>query len=95
MRRKTIKAATEKEQKMFMNPVRQRVFRTMKIIGAPITAKGLADAPKMPPASTKHHLTPLESIGLVSPITPKASMASPVSPVSPLNITARPTPKFV
>jgi DNA-binding transcriptional ArsR family regulator len=65
MERKAIKLTAEKELKIFMDPIRQRVLRTMEIIGTPITAKKLADELSMTPASAKHHLTQLESIGLV------------------------------
>ena len=67
MERKVIKLTTEKELKIFMDPVRQRVLRTMEILGKPVTAKGLADEMHMTPASAKYHLTQLESIGLVVP----------------------------
>lgn len=67
MERKVIKLTTEKELKIFMDPVRQRVLRTMEILGKPVTAKGLADEMHITPASAKYHLTQLESIGLVVP----------------------------
>lgn len=65
MARKIIKLTSEKELKIFMDPLRQRVLRTMELVGTPITAKGLADRMKMTAPSAKHHLTQLESIGLV------------------------------
>jgi hypothetical protein len=67
MERKVIMLTTEKELKIFMDPIRQRVLHTMEVLGVPITAKGLADELCMTPASAKHHLTQLESIGLVEP----------------------------
>lgn len=65
MNRKTIKLADEKALKIYMDPIRQRVLRTMEIAGIPLTAKKIADEINMTPASAKHHLTKLQSIGLV------------------------------
>lgn len=65
MEPKVIKLTTEKELKIFMDPVRQRLLRTMRILGKPMTTKGLADELGMTPASAKHHLAQLEQIGLI------------------------------
>lgn len=67
MERKIIILRTEKELKVFMDPMRQRLLRIMEIAGAPLTAKNIADRMKMTAPSAKHHLTQLESIGLVEP----------------------------
>ena len=67
MKRKIITLRTEKELKVFMDPLRQRLLRTMEIAGTPLTAKNIADRMKMTAPSAKHHLTQLESIGLVEP----------------------------
>jgi DNA-binding transcriptional ArsR family regulator len=55
----------EKELRIFMDPLRQRVLAHMEILGAPVTAKGLADALGIAPSSARHHLGQLESIGVV------------------------------
>ena len=65
MARKTITLSGEKELRIFMEPLRQRMLRTMEQIGDPVTPKKLADAMGITPSSAKHHLTKLESIGLV------------------------------
>lgn len=65
MTRKEIKLTSEKELKIFMDPIRQRVLRFMEITRTPMTSKRIADKLSMTPASAKHHLTQLESIGLV------------------------------
>lgn len=65
MERKILELSTEKELKIFMDPLRQRMLRTMAVIGKPVTAKKLSDAMKITPAAAKHHLLRLESIGLV------------------------------
>lgn len=48
-----------------MNPMRQRLLRIMHVMGEPVTTKRLADEMDITPASAKHHLAQLESIGLV------------------------------
>jgi len=65
LERAVVKLENEKELKIFMDPIRQRILRTMGMLGAPVTAKHLADVTGMTPASAKHHLGRLESIGLV------------------------------
>lgn len=67
MQRKIIKLTTEKELKIFMDPLRQRLLRTFEIEGTPLTAKGIADRMKITAPSAKHHITQLESIGLIEP----------------------------
>ena len=65
MPHKTITLSSETELRIFMEPLRQRMLRTMEIMGAPVTPKKLADAMGITPSSAKHHLTRLESIKLV------------------------------
>ena len=65
MERRILELSTEKELKVYMDPLRQRMLRTMAVMGKPVTAKKLADTMKITPAAAKHHLLRLESIGLV------------------------------
>jgi predicted ArsR family transcriptional regulator len=65
MERKILELSSEKELKIFIDPLRQRMLRTMAVIGKPVTAKRLADTMKITPAAAKHHLLRLESVGLV------------------------------
>ncbi|OQB23553.1 MAG: Helix-turn-helix domain protein [Firmicutes bacterium ADurb.Bin182] len=60
-----IKLSGEKELGIYMHPLRQKILRAMQIIGEPVTAKQLADRLCITPSSAKHHLTRLESIGIV------------------------------
>ena len=55
----------EKELRIYMHPLRQRILHTMEVKGEPMTAKQLADTLSITPASAKHHLVQLESIGVV------------------------------
>lgn len=56
---------TEKELRIFMDPLRQRVLECMESAGAPMTAKKIADALHIAPSSAGHHLRQLASIGVV------------------------------
>lgn len=66
MERKSIFLSTEKQLKIYVDPMRQRVLREMYIIGEPVTAKKLADKMKITPSSAKHHITQLETLGVVA-----------------------------
>lgn len=63
--RRTIRLTTLKQLKVYMDPLRQKMLRTMEILAVPVTAKKLADKMGVAPSSAKHHLTQLERIGLV------------------------------
>jgi DNA-binding transcriptional ArsR family regulator len=65
MEQPVIQLRTEKELKIFMDPLRQRMLRAMEINAQPLTAKKLADKMEITPSAAKHHLTQLESIGVV------------------------------
>jgi len=65
MEQTVVQLKTEKELKIFMDPLRQRLLRTMEIAAKPLTAKKLADKMEITPSAAKHHLTQLESIGVV------------------------------
>ena len=65
MEKKTIVLSSETELRIFMEPLRQRILRTMDIADIPMTAKKLADTLQITPSSAKHHLLKLEQIGLV------------------------------
>lgn len=65
MEKSCIKLSGEKELRIYMHPLRQKILRTMLISGSPMTAKQLADTLRITPSSAKHHLTQLESIGIV------------------------------
>ncbi len=60
-----VKLATEKELRIFMFPLRQKILRTMHLLGEPTTAKHIADTLGISPSSARHHLIRLQEIGLV------------------------------
>lgn len=63
--KKKIVLSTERELRIYMLPLRQRIIREMEIEGKPMTTKQLADKLKITPSSARHHLSKLEELGLV------------------------------
>ena len=61
----TIRLETEQQLRIYSLPLRQRILRTMRIIGKPVTAKQIADKLSLSPSSSRHHLLKLQEIGLV------------------------------
>lgn len=66
MSKKIITLTTEKELKIVMFPLRQKILRELSILGRPFTAKQIADKLGITPSSAKHHLGKLQEIGVVS-----------------------------
>jgi DNA-binding transcriptional ArsR family regulator len=65
MKKPTIYLKNEKELRIFMLPLRQKILNSMQVEGSPMTAKQIADRLAITPSSAKHHLLKLEEIGLV------------------------------
>lgn len=57
---------TEKQIRIFMFPLRQKILKLMYQTGKPMTAKQISDQLAISPSSAKHHLLKLEEILLVS-----------------------------
>jgi DNA-binding transcriptional ArsR family regulator len=60
-----IRLETEHQLRIYSLPLRQKILRTMRIHGEPITAKQVADHLGISPSSSRHHLLKLREIGLV------------------------------
>ena len=56
---------TERQLRIYMLPLRQRILRMMHVLGKPVTSKQLADLLELAPSSARHHLARLREIGLV------------------------------
>ncbi len=63
--RKVILLDTDEKLKIFSFPLRQRILRTMKVAGVPLTSKRVADMLGISPSSARHHLMKLQGLGLV------------------------------
>lgn len=60
-----IRLESERQLRIYSLPLRQRILRTMRIMGKPVTAKQVADRLGISPSSARHHLLKLKEIGLV------------------------------
>ncbi len=56
---------SDKELKILMSPVRQRIIRLMSREGKPVTAKYIADKLNISPSSAQHHIKQLEQVGII------------------------------
>ncbi len=56
---------TEGKLNIYSYPLRQRILRTMRVEGIPLTSKKVADILGISPSSARHHLIRLQEIGLV------------------------------
>lgn len=56
---------TEHQLRIYSLPLRQKILRTMRIHGRPMTAKQVSDHLGISPSSSRHHLLKLREIGLV------------------------------
>ncbi len=56
---------TDKELKIVMSPIRQKIIKTMNLEGKPVTSKYIADKLKISPSSAQHHIKQLEQIGII------------------------------
>jgi DNA-binding transcriptional ArsR family regulator len=60
-----IRLETERELRIYMLPLRQRILRTLRIAPAPMTSKQVADMLGIAPSSARHHLLKLRELGVV------------------------------
>ncbi len=56
---------TDKELKIFMSPVRQKIIKVIHRAGKPVTSKYVADKLEISPSSAQHHIKKLEQVGIV------------------------------
>lgn len=56
---------TDKELKILMSPVRQKIIKIMGKEGKPVTPKHIADKLEISPSSVQHHIKKLEEIGII------------------------------
>ena len=57
--------SSEKELKVLMSPIRQRIIRQMSREGKPVTSKYIADKLNISPSSAQHHIKQLQEIGII------------------------------
>jgi len=64
-RKNYIVLRTDKELKIFMSPVRQKIIKIMSREGRSETSKHIADKLNTSPSSAQHHIKQLEQIGII------------------------------
>lgn len=64
-RKNHIVLKTDKELKILMSPVRQKIIKIMSREGRPITSKHIADKLNISPSSVQHHIRQLEQVGII------------------------------
>ena len=60
-----IRLVSEQQLRIYTLPLRQKILRTMRLIGKPMTSKQIADRLHIAPSSARHHIMKLKEIGLV------------------------------
>lgn len=56
---------TDKELKIYMSPIRQKIIKIVGREGRPITSKYIADQLNISPSSAQHHIKQLQQIGII------------------------------
>lgn len=56
---------TDKELKILMSPIRQKIIKIMSREGRPVTSKHIADKLNISPSSARHHIKQLEQVGII------------------------------
>ncbi len=56
---------TDKELKILMSPIRQKIIKAMSIEGKPVTSKHIADKLNISPSSAQHHIKQLQKVGII------------------------------
>ncbi len=57
--------STDKELKILMSPIRQKIIKIMSREGKPVTSKYIADKLNISPSSSQHHIKQLQQIGII------------------------------
>ncbi len=57
--------STDKELKILISPIRQKIIKIMSREGKPVTSKYIADKLDISPSSSQHHIKQLQQIGII------------------------------
>nr|WP_312576312.1 helix-turn-helix domain-containing protein [Sedimentibacter sp.] len=67
MKNNKIIIKTDKELKIIMSPIRQKIIKLMRIEGKSVTSKHIADKLNISPSSARHHIKQLELLDIIKP----------------------------
>jgi DNA-binding Lrp family transcriptional regulator len=56
---------SDKDLKVVMSPIRQKIMKFMRVEGRPVTSKYIADLLNITPSSARHHIKLLEQLGII------------------------------
>ncbi len=56
---------SDKDLKVVMSPIRQKIIKFMRVEGKPVTSKYIADRLNITPSSARHHIKQLEQLGII------------------------------
>jgi len=56
---------SDKDLKVVMSPIRQKIMKHMRIEGKPVTSKYIADRLNITPSSARHHIKQLQQLGII------------------------------
>jgi len=65
MKNDMIIITSDKDLKVLMSPIRQKIMKHMHIEGKPVTSKHIADRLNITPSSARHHIKQLEQLGII------------------------------
>lgn len=65
MDNKKIIISSDKELKIFMSPLRQKIIKLLSYEGKPVTSKYIADKLRISPSSAQHHIKQLISLEII------------------------------
>lgn len=60
-----ITISSDKDLKVVMSPIRQKIMKFMRVEGRPVTSKYIADLLNITPSSARHHIGLLEQLGII------------------------------
>lgn len=65
MKNNKIVITSDKDLKIIMSPIRQKIMKIMHIEGKPVTSKCIADQLNITPSSARHHIKQLEELEII------------------------------
>lgn len=65
MKNNKIVITSDKDLKIIMSPIRQKIMKVMHIEGKPVTSKYIADQLNITPSSARHHIKQLEELEII------------------------------
>jgi len=65
MKNNKIVITSDKDLKIIMSPIRQKIMKLMRVEGKTVTSKYIADRLNITPSSARHHIKQLEQLEII------------------------------